>query len=229
MKRIRLTGLALAAFLLLNAFSLTVYARRYADVIYRKQNTQMKIALTFDDGPHPVYTPEILDILDEYGIKATFFVVGENVDLYPQLIEREIAEGHELGNHTYTHCHLSKTAPNTIIKEMDACERAVYEICEYRTKLFRPPEGVLPETIREYALREDYSVILWSIDTYDWAHARVSDIRKNVLKNTDAGDIILMHDYVPDSITPKALREIIPALLDKGYKFVTVSELTGSY
>lgn len=207
--------------------ALSAHAARYRDVIYKKENSQMKIALTFDDGPHRVYTPIILDILKKYGIHATFFVVGENVEFYPDVVKRAIAEGHEIGNHTYTHCHLSKTSPQKIIDEINRCERAVYELCEYHTKLFRPPEGVLPETIKEYAHNEDYSVILWSVDTRDWAHTKPTEIYKNIKENVSAGDIILMHDYVQKSITPDALERIIPFLLDQGYEFVTVSELLG--
>lgn len=220
-------SLGIVLFLLLNLLSLAAYANRYSDVVYCKKNSQMKIALTFDDGPHPIYTREILDILREYGIRATFFVIGQNVELYPELVEQELAEGHEVGNHTYSHCHLSETSSEQIIREIEACERSVYQLCEYRTKLFRPPEGVLPEAIHDYARDADYTVVLWSIDTYDWAHNPVDQIMKNIRRNADPGDIILMHDGVNESLTPDALRQLIPYLLDEGYSFVTVSELIG--
>lgn len=220
-------SLGIVLFLLLNLLSLAAYANRYSDVVYCKKNSQMKIALTFDDGPHPIYTREILDILREYGIRATFFVIGQNVELYPELVEQELAEGHEVGNHTYSHCHFSETSSEQIIREIEACERSVYQLCEYRTKLFRPPEGVLPEAIHDYARDADYTVVLWSIDTYDWAHNPVDQIMKNIRRNADPGDIILMHDGVNESLTPDALRQLIPYLLDEGYSFVTVSELIG--
>lgn len=207
--------------------SSTTAAEAYTDVVYYKKNSQKKIALTFDDGPHPQYTPEILDILKEYNIKATFFVVGQNVELYPDIVKRCISEEHDIGNHTFSHCHMSDTAFESIIDEIQSCEDTVYELCEYHVKLFRPPEGVLPDDIRNYAVNEDYAVILWSIDTYDWARAPISNIKRNITKNISSGDIILMHDYVPESITPQALRIIIPILLESGYQFVTVSELIG--
>lgn len=227
MKHKAAASLALAIFLLLNVLSISIYAGRYSDVVYCKKNSQMKIALTFDDGPHPVYTREILDILREYNIRATFFVIGENVEKYPELVEQELAEGHEVGNHTYSHCHLSEVAPEKIIREIEACEATVYQLCEYRTKLFRPPEGVLPEAIHDYTANADYTVVLWSIDTYDWAHNPIDRIMENVRRNADPGDIILMHDSVNDSLTPDALRQVIPYLLSEGYSFVTVSELMG--
>lgn len=227
MKHKAAASLALAIFLLLNVLSISIYAGRYSDVVYCKKNSQMKIALTFDDGPHPVYTREILDILREYNIRATFFVIGENVEKYPELVEQELAEGHEVGNHTYSHCHLSEVVPEKIIREIEACEATVYQLCEYRTKLFRPPEGVLPEAIHDYTANADYTVVLWSIDTYDWAHNPIDRIMENVRRNADPGDIILMHDSVNDSLTPDALRQVIPYLLSEGYSFVTVSELMG--
>ena len=228
MKYRAVLSLGLAVFLMLNIFSMSAYANRYSDVVYCKKNSQMKIALTFDDGPHPVYTGEILDILKEYGVRATFFVVGENVERYPELVIREIAEGHEVGNHTHSHKHLSKTPSAEIIREIEACERIIYQQCgEYRTKLFRPPEGVLPSAVHDYARDADYTVVLWSVDTYDWAHNPINEIMKNIKRNTEPGDIILMHDSVKDSLTPTALRQVIPYLLDQGYSFVTVSELLG--
>lgn len=205
----------------------TAVAEEYTDVVYYKKNSQKKIALTFDDGPHPQYTPEILDILKEYNIKATFFVVGQNVELHPEIVKRAISEEHDIGNHTFTHCHVSDTSFEAIINEIQSCEDTVYELCEYHVKLFRPPEGVLPDDVRNYAIGEDYAIILWSIDTYDWARAPISNIKRNITKNISSGDIILMHDYVPESITPQALRIIIPMLLEEGYQFVTVSELIG--
>lgn len=228
MKNKKFLCLILVIFMVMISCGSTVSAEQCTDVVYYKKNSQKKIALTFDDGPHPLYTPEILDILKEYNIKATFFVVGQNVELHPEIVKRAISEEHDIGNHTFTHCHVSDTSFEEITKEIQSCEETIYELCEYHVKLFRPPEGVLPECVRNYAINEDYSVILWSIDTYDWAHAPISNIKRNIAKNISSGDIILMHDYVPDSLTPQALRIIIPMLLEDGYQFVTVSELIGS-
>lgn len=228
MKYKKICSLVLVIIIVMGIGSSSVSAEQCTDVVYYKKNSQKKIAITFDDGPHPTYTPEILDILMDYGIKATFFVVGQNVELHPDIVKRAINEEHEIGNHTFTHCHVYDASFEEVIDEIQSCEDTIYELCEYHVKLFRPPEGVLPEAVRNYAINEDYSVILWSIDTYDWARAPISNIKKNITKNISSGDIILMHDYVPDSITPQALRIIIPMLLEDGYQFVTVSELIGS-
>lgn len=197
-------------------------------VIKSCSSKKKKIALTFDDGPHPARTAEILDILDKYGIKATFFVIGENVALYPELIEREIAEGHEIGNHTTNHKSLLKANSDEISREIGDLSRTLDEEFGYKIKLIRPPGGQFNEQLTKYAEENGYKVILWSVDTRDWAHTAVSDIYSNVIKNTGDGAIILFHDYVSGkSPTPDALRKIIPKLLDEGYEFVTVSQLIG--
>lgn len=202
-----------------------------ADVdIYRKnENEYMKIALTFDDGPHPRYTKQILDILDEYGIKATFFVIGINAKYYPETLESIVEKGHEIGNHTYTHPHVSTINSETILSEIESCEEIIHSLSDYRTKLFRPPEGMVDGDVKSVLKQLDYKVILWDIDTRDWAHTSPTEICNTVVSKISSGDIILMHDYVGhNSPTPEALRMFIPKLLEKGYRFVVVSELIGA-
>ena len=198
------------------------------DIYHNNKNAYMKIALTFDDGPHPRYTPQILDVLDEYNIKATFFVVGVNAKNYPDTIEEVIKRGHEIGNHTYSHPHVSCLNSYTLKEEVEKCESAIYELMDYKTKLFRPPEGMIDADVRTVLRSLDYKVILWDIDTRDWAHVPPDEIAKNVVDNISSGDIILMHDYVSyNSPTVEAIKIFIPTLIDKGYKFVVVSELIG--
>lgn len=192
-------------------------------------NGKMKIAITFDDGPHPVYTPQILDILKKYGVHATFFVIGENVAMHPELTERCIAEGHEIANHTYTHKNLAKDSCSDIQNEIVHTENTVFENFDIRTKLLRPPGGLYGKNVLSCAEELDYTVILWSIDTRDWAHTPVQKITKNVLGSVKAGDIILMHDFVQKrSPTPDALEKILPVLIERGFSPVTVSELIGT-
>ena len=187
-----------------------------------------KIALTFDDGPHPRYTPQILDILAEYGIKATFFEVGENVIYYSEVAKRVASEGHEIGNHTYTHPHIKNLNEEQLSEETRRCESAIKEVTGVKPKLFRPPEGVVDTAVKAWAGKNGYSVVLWSVDTRDWAGTSVDEMVKNVDSNVHSGSIILMHDYVSRrSHTIEALKKIIPLLIDKGYEFVTVSELMG--
>ncbi len=197
--------------------------------IYHSDNQYMKIALTFDDGPHPYLTPKILDILDEYGIKATFFVIGINAERYPDALCETIKRGHEVGNHTYTHPRVSRLEPYKLKSEMEKCESAIYGLADYSPKLFRPPEGLIDYAVRSASEELDYQVILWDIDTMDWARTPAEQIAEKVINEISSGAIILMHDYIGKrSPTPEALRLFIPVLIEKGYKFVSVSELIGS-
>lgn len=185
-----------------------------------------KIALTFDDGPHPKITPEILNILDKYSVKATFFVIGVNVKNYPNELEMIYQKGHEIGNHTYSHSILKSMSKNEIEKEISDAENQVKEICDCDINLLRPPCGIYDNTLEKIAEEKDAKIVLWALDTHDWAHASYEKIVKNVLKNVKDGDIVLFHDYVSGEYnTPKALDTIIPILLENGYEFVTVSEL----
>ena len=197
---------------------------------YFNRNQYNKIALTFDDGPHPVYTPKILDLLDKYQIKATFFVVGTNAEYYKNTLMEIVKRGHEIGNHTFSHAIIKDKSIRDIKDEIEACRNAVYDICGENTVLFRPPGGLMSDIKAEDTeLFESYDIILWSIDTMDWAHNKPEKIAEYVINNTKSGDIILMHDYIgKDSPTPDALEIIIPLLLEKGYEFVTVGELISS-
>ncbi len=201
----------------------------YDNVYYSHKNSQMKIALTFDDGPHPRYTPKILDILKKYDVKATFFVIGENAHYYSDALCRAAKEGHEIANHTYSHVTFSRDNLYKLQDEIFACENEIYGLIGSKTKLFRPPEGLISNQISSMANALDYDVILWDIDTKDWAHTPPERIADNVVQNIKSGDVILMHDFIGErSPTPEALELFIPILLKKGYKFVTVSELIGT-
>ena len=197
-----------------------------ADVYFSYENEDKRIALTFDDGPHYKYTAEILDILDEYNIKATFFVVGQLAEKYPELILRELAEGHEVASHTWSHAHLTMLSDKSLEDEIYATEELLYELAEYRPTLLRPPEGKYGDNLLRVAGKLDYEVILWTVDTRDWAHTPTETIVNTVLENTESGSIILCHDFIGgESPTPAALREFIPKLIENGYEFVTVSDL----
>ena len=195
-------------------------------VYYSKKNDSMKIALTFDDGPHPYYTPIILDILKEYGIKATFFMIGENIKYYTEAAEAVLSAGHEIGNHTSHHKTLKPLCEKDILKEIQDCEDEIFSLAEYRTSLIRPPKGSMGQEVKDVVGELGYRIILWDVDTRDWAHTPPAQISAQVVNETASGDIILMHDFIGhNSPTPAALRMFIPELLAKGYQFVTVSEL----
>ena len=195
-------------------------------VYHSKKNDRMEIALSFDDGPHPRYTPEILSILAEYGVHATFFMVGENVGYYPDAATAVLEAGHEIGNHTFSHHRLRQMSEGEIREEILACEDAISSVAEYRPRFIRPPEGCMNDGLRQAAAELDYRIVLWDIDTLDWAHTPPATIARHILDEVEAGDIILMHDFIGhNSPTPEALRLVIPALIERGYRLVTVGEL----
>lgn len=178
------------------------------------------IALTFDDGPHPRVTPKILDTLQQNGAKATFFVVGNRVDSYASILQREYTEGHEIGNHTYSHPSLTKLNAEEVKAQSDQTDQHVASLTSFTPKLLRPPYGAINDVVKANIQKP---FVLWSIDTLDWKTQKKSSIVKTVLNNVKDGDIILMHDLYPS--TAEACAEIIPKLASQGYQFVTVSEL----
>lgn len=216
----------LSALFLLRALSLTPSAQ--IQVYRRVETDSMKIALTFDDGPHPKQTKRILQILSQYDVRATFFMVGINVQNYPEAAREVISAGHEVGNHTFSHYHLASLDERTVSEELDKCEDVLEELCEYRPHLFRPPEGKVNSYVEHCTELGDYSLILWSLDTRDWECKDSDIIAERVLSNVKAGDIILMHDYIGrNSGTAAALEILLPKLLERGFEPVTVSELLG--
>ncbi len=185
-----------------------------------------RIALTFDDGPHPRKTDAILDLLEEYGIRATFFVIGENAGYYQEPLRRAVSLGHEIGNHTFRHGRTARLTAGELEEEIRRTEEALFAVANVKTTLFRPPEGVCSDAVLTAARHLGYRVILWNVDTRDWDKASTEDIVKHVRENVKNGSILLFHDYTaPGTNTLAALKQLIPELLSQGYEFVTVSEL----
>ena len=185
-----------------------------------------RIAITFDDGPHPRKTAEVLSVLAEYSVRATFFVVGENAKYYPDLVMREAAEGHEIGNHTYHHKPMRKCKEGEGKCEITEASDMIKSITVKSPVLFRPPEGSYSSSTVELARSCGCDVVLWNVDTRDWAMSKTDEIVANVKKNVRDGSIILFHDFTRDGAhTLDALKILLPYLISKGYEFVTVSEL----
>ena len=195
-------------------------------VIRSGNPNSMKIALTFDDGPHPYKTDAVLDILSRYGIRATFFVIGENVSYYPEPLKRAVRLGHEIGNHTYHHARISGECENMTAEEIEKTEDIIFRTAGYRTRLFRPPEGAYNECALEVVKNKAYRVILWTVDSRDWENTSTETMTQTVLTTVKGGSILLFHDYMgKKSNTLETLEVLIPKLLSRGYEFVTVSEL----
>ena len=179
-----------------------------------------KIAITFDDGPSPAWTPQLLDGLKERNVKATFFLIGENAKNNPELVKREAEEGHLIGNHTYHHVELEKIPAEQATKEIEDTNKEIYEITGEYPSYVRPPYGVWKKNL-------DFEVtmypVLWDIDTLDWKSQNVESVLQIVLTQAEDGAIILMHDSYRSSVNA-ALR-IVDLLKCQGYEFVTVDKL----
>lgn len=205
------------------------YYEKRGEIVWEVPNDEKVIALTFDDGPDPEDTPKILDLLQKYDVKATFFVVGKKVVLHPELVRRATLEGHEIANHTYNHIYFTKRmAVESIQKEILKAEQTIYRTTGTIPTLFRPPGGFYSENVIRAAHNAGYQLIMWSWhqDSKDWNRPGVNKIVSSVLEKTRNGDIVLLHDYVEgDSQTIAALKQILPTLKKRGYKFVTVSDL----
>lgn len=182
------------------------------------------IAITYDDGPHPANTPRLLDILAERNIKATFYVIGNNVNLYPGVLRRTVAEGHEIGNHSQTHCLLSKLSDSQLRLEMQRCQDSIGRAAGIRPRTMRPPYGGLVQRQRQLVFDEfGYPTILWSVDPLDWKRPGASVIANRIVSSTAAGGIVLAHDL--HSQTVDSMPQTLDGLLRRGFEFVTVSQL----
>ncbi len=185
------------------------------------------VALTFDDGPTLNITPQVLDVLKKNNIKATFFLIGQNLKNLPQIAQQIVADGHALGNHTWHHWRKLMMA-FTASHEIEDTATLIYETTGVKTSLFRPPNGFLHNGLADYALTKRDAVVLWSVDSQDWRGSRISveQLVKGVVEKVKPGGIILMHDGGGDrSRTVQALPQIIEQLTTRGYKFVSVPEL----
>ncbi|MDD4346865.1 MAG: polysaccharide deacetylase family protein [Desulfitobacteriaceae bacterium] len=185
--------------------------------------TQEKVtALTFDDGPDPLYTGTILDILQTKNIKATFFILGQNAKQNPDLMKRILNEGHEIGNHGYSHSYI----PNKFIDELIDTDKTIFQSLNQQTLYYRPPGGIITKSIVKEVTANGQILTLWSVDSKDWQNPGPKQIEQNVVKNIFPGSIILLHDGGEKrEQTIQALTEIIEKLQQQGYRFVTLSDL----
>lgn len=178
-----------------------------------------KIALTFDDGPNQRITPKILDVLDEYNVKATFFMIGEQIPKNQDIVKRILLSGHQIGNHTFTHRNITKLSEEELIEELRKTDEQLATF-NYISTVFRPPYGSYSKTV---ASKIDKTLITWDLDSRDWELLDAQKVYNKVLKEVKENEIILMHDMYES--TYEAVKKLIPELLDEGYEFVTVDEL----
>lgn len=179
-----------------------------------------KIALTFDDGPHPYYTEQLLDGLKERDVKVTFFVLGKHVEQYPELVERMSEDGHLIGNHTYSHMQLNQGNGEAFKEELIRTSKLIEELTGQEVQYVRPPYGTWNKNFEKEL---NMFPVLWTIDPLDWSSSNVSGIVRKVTTKARENSIILMHDEYKTTVT--AALEIIDELKEEGYEFVTVEEL----
>jgi peptidoglycan/xylan/chitin deacetylase (PgdA/CDA1 family) len=182
------------------------------------------IAMTFDDGPSATLTPKLLDILAAHRIKATFFVIGENVAEHPEIVARAAREGHEIGNHSWSHPNFGKMSDDGVRSQLQRTDDAIKSAIGLRPTLLRPPYGSITAREKRWIHAQfGYEIILWDVDPYDWKRPGPPVVRNRILKETRPGSIVLSHDIHPGTI--EAMPSTFDALEAKGFKFVTISEL----
>jgi len=214
------------------AFLPGIISRLFGFRVFKRGISDTEISLTFDDGPDPVYTPRLLDLLQRYGVKATFFVVGKHAEAHPDVVERMHREGHSVGIHNYSHRSNWIMRPRTVAKHVRLTSEAIERITGEKPKFYRPPWGIM--NLFDFASRSRMQIVLWSMMPGDWrASTGASKIEARMTKRLKGGQVYLLHDcgntFGADADAPRntleALERFIPAALDRGFAFVRVDEL----
>ncbi|MBQ4529855.1 MAG: polysaccharide deacetylase family protein [Lachnospiraceae bacterium] len=185
-----------------------------------ESNVKKKIALTFDDGPHPEYTPMLLDGLKERNVSAAFFLMGKNAEKYPEIVERMYKEGHTIGNHSYSHVQLSEMEELEACKEMTKANEVIKNIIGKTPDYIRPPFGAWSHNLDCIT---NMIVVLWDVDPLDWKCQNTDLVVKRVVSNVEEDDIILLHDSYETTV--EATFQIIDTLEKEGYEFVSLDEI----
>jgi peptidoglycan/xylan/chitin deacetylase (PgdA/CDA1 family) len=217
------------ALLTLTMIAGTYHLTASTDLAIRYVPTTHKVvALTIDDGPHPQTTPQILRVLNEKKAKATFFILGANAAANPEFVKQAAQAGHEIGSHAYSHRFFNTLKVAEYEAEMDRANQLIRQLAQ-EPAVFRPPGGSWNDAVARAAQSRGQATILWSVDSGDWRRLSVSQVVKNTVYNVKPGSIVLMHDGQPSLPTPEAIGIIIDKLRERGYEFVTMSELLQYY
>lgn len=202
------------------------YYEETGQIIWDIKTDEKVVALTFDDGPHPKYTQQILDLLEQYEAKGTFFIVGQLAEKSPEVVMRMHESGHEIANHTYTHPFTKSVSP--IIEEVNQTSDIIYSITGVKPNLFRPVEGYYTDELVKESVKNGYKIVMWSWhqDTEDWKDPGVNKIVNTVLNGLENGNVVLFHDGGGNrEQTVQALAKILPELKKQGYRFITISQM----
>ena len=200
---------------------------------YRAKTSKKIVALTFDDGPSPAWTPKILEELKKADVKATFFMVGHHVQKYPEIARRVAREGHGIGNHGYAHSVILYYTPAEIEEEIKYTEHVIREITGKTTTMFRPPKAWLRDSTKDKIRSLGYEVVLWSLNSKDWVGFPYQCIVRYLAARVHSGDILLFHasgnifarEGGDRSQTVRAVASLVRILQERGFSFVTVEEL----
>jgi peptidoglycan/xylan/chitin deacetylase (PgdA/CDA1 family) len=198
----------------------------YLPKLIRGNPREKLLALTFDDGPHPVFTDKLLALLKQENVKATFFVVGKMVEKNPDLLKDIVRNGNMVGNHTFSHVTLTKIPLNEIRAEYEACNDIVEDVVGQKMRFCRPPGGDYDRHVVKAATEQGLTTVLWTDDPGDYANPGTHTIERKTLDRLSNGGIILLHDGIQETLD--VLPQIIAYARDHGYRFVTVDELLNS-
>jgi peptidoglycan/xylan/chitin deacetylase (PgdA/CDA1 family) len=190
-----------------------------------------QIALTYDDGPNDPYTLRLVEVLEKYSVKATFFMLGRHVALLPRVAQAVAAQGHAIGNHTYAHPNLIFASLGQLRAQVRSCERVLRETVGEHAQLFRPPHGGRRPDVLRLVRRMGYVPVMWSVSSYDWRAQTPAELEARVARRVRGGDVILMHDGghlglgMDRSATVAATGSLIRRYQGEGYQFVTIPEM----
>lgn len=190
------------------------------DAVSTKADGTKEIALTFDDGPHPKWTPLLLEGLKQRGVFVTFFVIGESAKKYPKLIQQMEAQGHQIGNHTYSHVQLTRCPVSHALSQIQKTQEVIQSITKKTPKFIRPPFGSWNEVLAE---KTSLTAVLWDVDPYDWKNQDCRKIVDSIKAQTKDQSIILLHDVYETSV--QAALEIVDYYQNLGYRFCRVDEI----
>ncbi|TDF99866.1 polysaccharide deacetylase family protein [Paenibacillus piri] len=197
--------------------------------LFNGPSGQRKAALTFDDVPDTEYTPQLLDILKQYGVRATFFTIGNRAEAHPDIVKRMVDEGHAIGSHSYSHPNLPRVSDAVFQNEILRTEQALAPLIGYKPRLFRPPYGNISEDQIQWMASLNYHIINWNVDSLDWKGLTADQVSANVLGHVKPGAVILQHGAGGEGEdligTVQALPKIIESLTHSGIQLVTVPEL----
>jgi peptidoglycan/xylan/chitin deacetylase (PgdA/CDA1 family) len=229
-----LRKLVLASLLILAIFFSFIYWL-YSDTISQVTVSVPVVALTYDDGPNPPYTENLLDLLEKHDVKATFFPKAENIEAFPEAAIALVEGGHEIGNHSYYHQPMSSTSQAPRMAEVEHANQVIYRVMGIRAKLFRPPFGIQGIGLKRALKELEMTSILMDSAGNDWEETNPAKIAQSILESVQPGSIILLHDGHGDigkptrqdsrAATVDASRIIIETLRKQGYRFLTISEL----